>query len=365
MVAGIFRVTGAKKYMEYIEGELKRVRWFTKASNQPLLMGTLVEILKVLETRPKVSHGDDTFLPPKTAREFAPEVANIIKRFLRDVPGGFISNELLEKLKAIQQHEPFTLDIVSAVLINHLDQEKLVVWIYICDFLGQVARSANTTRMSESTLAQLFAPNLGSNARTGGPGTIKGEYQCIENFIVYCITHVRQLSQTLYDRITPSANNSNSNHNAIETLFSSYTYPQKLVKDGGVSSSYTNLGKCLVETVIITDADDVGAAQVRLEADMTTNTIFNYGDISGSDVEDEITPPPSSESPASSLDKYAFCSDPDASEPVPTSVLEMLSSRYRHSVASIRSRCESLRAWSMGAPARRGRPTFGCDILSA
>ncbi|TPX35840.1 hypothetical protein SeLEV6574_g08138 [Synchytrium endobioticum] len=754
MVAGIFRVTGAKKYMEYIEGELKRVRWFSKASNQPLHVAPLVEILKVLETRPKVSHGDDAFLPPKTAREFAPEVANTIKRFLRDVPGGFISNELFEKLKAIQQHEPFTLDIVSSVLINHLDQEKLVVWIYICDFLGQVARSANTTRMSESTLAQLFAPNLGSNARTGGLGTIKGEYQCIEDFIVYCITHVRQLSQTLHDRITPSANNSNSNHNAIETLFSSYTYPQKLVKDGGVSSSYTNLGKCLVEvlnqdrvayvrmvqqsshttvyttriapwfeadpiptlertaglrdqytngassniylklkdcriakdfceivnakalesltasvlelqknsclaiesppnvphhdliesckveimvtnersqkvhlgrgtlhlcsggqgeryislnssrddsivllrarvsdavdcqfdaatrmlsiaiamaghntveytlsitggiehaksftqsvtrqcmspaspippsftpstrtesnrspptaifnnpfaqglaenavdfrkppgsafsqftsvaptfnltstiassqpirlseglstsstsvpfaqsttssslygaafgrfadaapafnlssasqitlsssnpvqpldrslspitkdkeetlantdnevhlleengdeqvaletsassrspvvddqTVIMKDGENVGAAQVRLGTDMTKNTVFDHGKISGSEVEDESTTPPSSEPQTSSLDKCAFCSDPDASEPVPTSVLEALSSRYRRSLVSIRSRFEALRAWRMRLPIRRGRPTFGCDI---
>ncbi|TPX43940.1 hypothetical protein SeLEV6574_g04789, partial [Synchytrium endobioticum] len=203
MVAGIFRVTGAKKYIEYIESELKRVRWFTKASNQPLHMAPLVEILKVLETRPKVSHGDDAFLPPKTAREFAPEVANIIKRFLRDVPGGFISNELFEKLKVLQQHGPFLLDTVSTMLSNHFDQEKLVIWIYICDFLGQVARTANTTRMSESTLAQLFAPNLGSNARTGGLGTIKGEYQCIEDFIVYCITHVRQLSLTLHDRIAP------------------------------------------------------------------------------------------------------------------------------------------------------------------
>ncbi|TPX47579.1 hypothetical protein SeLEV6574_g02578 [Synchytrium endobioticum] len=118
-------------------------------------------------------------------------------------------------------------------------------------------------------MAQLFAPNLGSNARTGGLGTIKGEYQCIEDFIVYCITHVRQLSLTLHDRIAPSANNHNSNDNAIEPLFSSYTYPQQLVKESGTSSSYTNLGKCLVEVL---NQDRV--AYVRMVQQSSHTTIY-------------------------------------------------------------------------------------------
>ncbi|TPX35324.1 hypothetical protein SmJEL517_g02282 [Synchytrium microbalum] len=228
---GIFRLPGSIALVASIEAALCRMRWLSVySSSTPVEDQPVVDILKLIRSE-------------KASYEMAYEIADIVTSWIRYIQGSLIPETVSEEIQRLGNNVNVA---TVANVLTSLPLHRRRVFLYICDFFGQVVKCTELNGMTAKSLAKIFAP-IFLNEKTGSNiNIIVAEYIDIEKFIECCIENNLAITERLNvgKALEPSIGDQVAN--TADIIFRAYTLPIHRIR----SLEDASLGKCLVSIVI-------------------------------------------------------------------------------------------------------------------